>query len=112
MYSINGVKRSKAETFEKETELSEGKRLSESFLTNTKNYIQNDLKKDVNILKNLNVKYLFHPKYNDIFSFKTKNKSKPNSFKKTNIPSKIIPFNSLTTKITSPLNTPKTKTIT
>ena len=45
-YSINGVKRSKAETFEKETELSEGKRLSESFLTNTKNYIQNDLKKD------------------------------------------------------------------
>ena len=45
-YSINGVKKSKAETFEKETELSEGKRLSESFLTNTKNYIQNDLKKD------------------------------------------------------------------
>jgi outer membrane protein insertion porin family len=44
-YSINGVKKSKAETFEKETELSEGKRLSESFLTNTKNYIQNDLKK-------------------------------------------------------------------
>jgi outer membrane protein insertion porin family len=45
-FSINGVKKSKAETFEKETELSEGKRLSESFLTNTKNYIQNDLKKD------------------------------------------------------------------
>ena len=32
-YQINGVKKSKAETFEKETELSEGKRLSESFLT-------------------------------------------------------------------------------
>ena len=45
-YRINGVKRSKAETFEKETELSEGKRLSESFLTNTKNFIQNELKKD------------------------------------------------------------------
>ena len=44
-YQINGVKKSKAETFEKETELSEGKRLSESFLTNTKNYIENDLKK-------------------------------------------------------------------
>tara|TARA_A100001015_G_scaffold151029_1_gene167477 strand:+ start:1364 stop:3850 length:2487 start_codon:yes stop_codon:yes gene_type:complete len=45
-YRINGVKRSKAENFEKETELSEGKRLSESFLTNTKNFIQNELKKD------------------------------------------------------------------
>ena len=44
-FNINGVKRSKAETFEKETELSEGKRLSENFLTNTKNYIQDDLKK-------------------------------------------------------------------
>ena len=30
-YSINGVKKSKAETFEKETELSEGKRLSETY---------------------------------------------------------------------------------
>ena len=45
-FKINGVKKSKAETIEKETELSEGKRLSESFLTNTKNYIENDLKKD------------------------------------------------------------------
>ena len=45
-YSINGLKNSKAETFEEETELSSGKRLSESFLTNTKNYIQNELKKD------------------------------------------------------------------
>ena len=38
-YKINGVKKGKAETYEKETELSQGKRLSESFLTNTKNYI-------------------------------------------------------------------------
>ena len=45
-YKINGVKKGKAETFEEETELSEGKRLSESFLTNTKNYITNELKKD------------------------------------------------------------------
>ncbi len=45
-YSINGLKNSKAETFEEETELSSGKRLSESFLTNTKNYIENELKKD------------------------------------------------------------------
>ena len=45
-YKINGVKKGKAETYEKETELSEGKRLSESFLTNTKNYITNELKKD------------------------------------------------------------------
>ena len=45
-YRINGIKKGKAETYEKETELSEGKRLSESFLTNTKNYIRNELKKD------------------------------------------------------------------
>jgi len=45
-YKINGVKKGKAETYEEETELSEGKRLSESFLTNTKNYITNELKKD------------------------------------------------------------------
>ena len=44
-FNINGVKRSKAETFEKETELSVGKRVSESVLSNTKNYIQDDLKK-------------------------------------------------------------------
>ena len=45
-YKINGVKKGKAEAYEEETELSEGKRLSESFLTNTKNYITNELKKD------------------------------------------------------------------
>ena len=45
-YKINGVKKGKAETYEKETELSQGKRLSESFLTNTKNYIQSDLRKN------------------------------------------------------------------
>ena len=39
-----------------------------------------NLKKDINILKNLNIKYLFHPKYNDIFSFKTKNKIYIHSF--------------------------------
>jgi outer membrane protein insertion porin family len=45
-YKINGVKKGKAETYEKETELSQGKRLSESFLTNTKNYIQSELRKN------------------------------------------------------------------
>jgi len=33
-----------------------------------------NLKKDVKILKKLKVKYLYYPKYKDIFSFKTKNK--------------------------------------
>ena len=45
-FKINGVKKGKADTYIEETELSEGKRLSESFLTNTKNYITNELKKD------------------------------------------------------------------
>ena len=45
-FKVNGVKKSKAETYIEETELSEGKRLSESFLTNTKNYIRDELKKD------------------------------------------------------------------
>ena len=45
-FKVNGVKNSKAETYIEETELSEGKRLSESFLTNTKNYIRDELKKD------------------------------------------------------------------
>ena len=45
-YKINGVKKGKAENYEKETELSQGKRLSESFLTNTKNYIQGELREN------------------------------------------------------------------
>jgi len=45
-FKVNGVKKGKAETYIEETELSEGKRLSESFLTNTKNYIRDELKKD------------------------------------------------------------------
>ena len=45
-FKVNGVKNSKAEAYIEETELSEGKRLSESFLTNTKNYIRDELKKD------------------------------------------------------------------
>ena len=38
------------------------------------NLILEILKKDVQILKKLKVKYLFYPNYNDVFSFKTKNK--------------------------------------
>jgi len=45
-YKITGIKKGQSETIIDETELSEGKRLSESFLTNTKNYIENKFKKD------------------------------------------------------------------
>ncbi len=45
-YKITGLKKSKIETLVKDTELKEGKKLSESFLTNTKNYITNKYKKD------------------------------------------------------------------
>lgn len=43
---IIGLKKGKAETIIKETELTAGKKLSESFLTNTRNYIINKYKKD------------------------------------------------------------------
>lgn len=42
---IEGIKKSKAETITKETELQKGKKLTESFLTNTRNYILNKYKK-------------------------------------------------------------------
>ena len=45
-YKINGIKKGQSESIIDETELSEGKRLSESFLTNTKNYIENKFRKD------------------------------------------------------------------
>ena len=43
---IVGVKKSKAQNIIKDTELTKGKKLSESFLTNTKNYIINKFKKE------------------------------------------------------------------
>ena len=43
---IKGLKKGKIESIIKDTELTSGKKLSESFLTNTKNYIQNKYKKD------------------------------------------------------------------
>ena len=43
---INGLKKSKVPTVIKETELEKGKKLSESFLTNTKNYLVNKYKKE------------------------------------------------------------------
>ena len=43
---INGLKKSNTETLIKDTELTKGKKLSESFLTNTKNYITNKYKKE------------------------------------------------------------------
>ena len=43
---INGIKKGKIETIIDETELTKGKKLSESFLTNTQNYIINKYKKE------------------------------------------------------------------
>jgi len=43
---VNGLKKGKIETIIKDTELTAGKKISESFLTNTKNYIENKYKKD------------------------------------------------------------------
>jgi outer membrane protein insertion porin family len=43
---VKGLKKGKIESIIKDTELTAGKKLSESFLTNTKNYIENKYKKD------------------------------------------------------------------
>ena len=43
---INGIKKGRKESILTDTELTVGKKLSESFLTNTQNYIQNKYKKD------------------------------------------------------------------
>ena len=43
---INGLKKGSVESLIKDTELTAGKKLSESFLTNTKNYIVNKYKKE------------------------------------------------------------------
>ena len=46
-FKINGIKKSKTQNIIEETDLKKGKKLSESFLTNTKNYIKNKYKKEV-----------------------------------------------------------------
>ncbi|MDA8948792.1 BamA/TamA family outer membrane protein, partial [Flavobacteriaceae bacterium] len=43
---VKGLKKGKIEGIIKDTELTSGKKLSESFLTNTRNYIENKFKKD------------------------------------------------------------------
>ena len=43
---INGLKKGRIESVITDTELTSGKKLSESFLTNTKNYIENKYKKE------------------------------------------------------------------
>ena len=43
---INGIKKGKIQSVIKDTELEKGKKLSESFLTNTKNYLVNKYKKE------------------------------------------------------------------
>ncbi|MBK78850.1 MAG: outer membrane protein assembly factor BamA [Flavobacteriaceae bacterium] len=45
-YKINGIKKSKTQNIIEETDIKKGKKLSESFLTNTKNYIKNKYKKE------------------------------------------------------------------
>ena len=53
---IKGIKKSKSETIINDTELNKGKKLSKSFITNTRNYIINKFKKDgfLNVKVNLN----------------------------------------------------------
>ena len=46
------------------------------------NMYPRNFKRDIKILKRLKVKYLYFPKYKDIFSFKTKNKIYLHSFSK------------------------------
>ena len=45
-YKINGIKKSKTQKIIEETDIKKGKKLSESFLTNTSNYIKNKYKKE------------------------------------------------------------------
>ena len=43
---INGIKKGQTETIISDTELKAGKKLSESFMTNTQNYLENKYRKD------------------------------------------------------------------
>ncbi len=53
---INGIKKNKIQNILKETELEKGKKLSESFLTNTKNYILNKFKKEGYLNTKINIR--------------------------------------------------------
>ena len=53
---INGIKKNKIQNILKETELDKGKKLSESFLTNTKNYIVNKFKKEGYLNTKINIR--------------------------------------------------------
>lgn len=53
---INGIKKNKIQNILKETELDKGKKLSESFLTNTKNYITNKFKKEGYLNAKVNIR--------------------------------------------------------
>ena len=53
---ITGIKKNKIQNILKETELDKGKKLSESFLTNTKNYIVNKFKKEGYLNTKINVR--------------------------------------------------------
>ena len=54
--NINGIKKNKIQNILKETELDKGKKLSESFLTNTKNYIINKFKKEGYLNTKINIR--------------------------------------------------------
>ena len=53
---INGIKKNKIQNILKETELEKGKKLSESFLTNTKNYILNKFKNEGYLNTKINIR--------------------------------------------------------
>lgn len=53
---IKGIRKNKIQNILKETELDKGKKLSESFLTNTKNYIVNKFKKEGYLNTKINVR--------------------------------------------------------
>ena len=53
---ISGLKKNKIQNILKETELDKGKKLSESFLTNTKNYIVNKFKKEGYLNTKVNIR--------------------------------------------------------
>lgn len=53
---INGIKKNKIQNIIKETDLNKGKKLSESFLTNTKNYITNKFKNEGYLNTKINIR--------------------------------------------------------
>ena len=53
--TFRGIKKGKQDALIEETELTPGKKLSESFLTNTKNYILKEFKEEIENLRKINL---------------------------------------------------------